>query len=581
MPSLNYLQGMAGRFGRGANTLGSMVDPRQRFAQQLQMESMDTSPAFVGEGISRLGKALVGALLAKRSMEDRADASRWLTAKMPDRTRQPTEAEALADPKLEWLQQAAMRGGPDVSQQPTRDKFATREYEDILGDFRERVPDTDDVLRGTGRIPKTLAELSVLNYLQEQHKDFPEQTEFTHPFTGAKETATAEDWVKIPKRIEEGERKFAEQMEDARQASMKYRPRDYAQELASGMEAYRSAPTHQISDPYTRMEWLRESAQGREANPFISRMLENLMFADMQREIAKEDIESARGFQTGEREARQKFEAGESELDRKSREKTALEKSVGLDPSNVREWKFYSNLPPDKQEAYLTMKRADKSFNIGGSVITPSQTDPTTLKGETATTLKPSEEPSYIKKAEEIKQEAKLGAKRTDDLIRMQPKAFSALGAFQQKTNFMKENITQALNNISGWSTEFGAALGGWPGSQAQALKTILNTIKANVGFQSLQEMRANSPTGGALGQVSERELAYLQATMGDIAQEQDGALLAEKLRAMQRQIEGMGERLQQAYDMTFTPLQGNTPTTVPPVRKNRRNGDDPLGLGL
>ena len=322
MPSLNYLQGMAGRFGRGANTLGSMEDPRTRFAQQLQMESMDTSPAFVGEGISRLGKALVGALLAKRSMEDRADASRWLTAKMDDRKRQPTEKEAFeADPKLKWLQQAAMRGGPDVSQQPTRDKFATREYEDILGDFRERVPDTDDVLMGTGRIPKTLAELSVLNYLQEQHKDFPEQTEFTHPFTGAKETATAEDWVKIPKRIEEGERKFAEQMEDARQASMKYRPRDYAQELASGMEAYRSDPKHQISDPYTRMEWLRESAQGREANPFISRMLENLMFADMQREIAKEDIESARGFQTSERIAGQKFRAGESEKEREIKRK--------------------------------------------------------------------------------------------------------------------------------------------------------------------------------------------------------------------------------------------------------------------
>ena len=179
------------------------------------------------------------------------------------------------------------------------------------------------------------------------------------------------------------------------------------------------------------------------------------------------------------------------------------------------------------------------------------------------------------------KQEAKLGAARMDDLIRMRPQAFSSLGAFKQKTNFMKDNIAQALNNISGWATEFGSALSGGPGSQAQALKTILNTIKANVGFQSLQEMRANSPTGGALGQVSERELAYLQATMGDIAQEQDGALLAEKLRAMQRQIEGMGERLQQAYDMTFTPLQGNTPTTVPPVRKNRRNGDDPLGLGL
>jgi len=61
------------------------------------------------------------------------------------------------------------------------------------------------------------------------------------------------------------------------------------------------------------MEWLRESARGLEGNPFVSRMLQNLMFADMQREIAKEDIESARGFQTSEREAGQKFRAGESE----------------------------------------------------------------------------------------------------------------------------------------------------------------------------------------------------------------------------------------------------------------------------
>ena len=166
----------------------------------------------------------------------------------------------------------------------------------------------------------------------------------------------------------------------------------------------------------------------------------------------------------------------------------------------------------------------------------------------------------------------------------MQPKAASSLNSFQQKTAFMKDNIEQAIANISGWSTKFGAALTGWPGSQAQALGTILNTIKANVGFQALSEMRANSPTGGALGQVSERELAYLQATLGDIAQTQDGAILTQKLKAMQKQIEGMSERLQEAYDMTFAPLQGSSairPSTVPPVINNRRKGDDPMDLGL
>ena len=192
---------MAGRFGRGANTLGSMEDPRARFAQQLQAEGADTSPAFLGTGLSRLGKALVGALLMKRSMADQSDATKWLTSKMPDRTRPPTEAEAFeASPELDVLRQQ---------------QLVTPVFEAKLA------PDPDDVLMGktevdefgdpTG-IPQTLEKLNILNYLQEQHKDFPEQTEFTNPYTGRTDTATAEDFAKLPGLIDEGSRKFAEQM---------------------------------------------------------------------------------------------------------------------------------------------------------------------------------------------------------------------------------------------------------------------------------------------------------------------------------------------------------------------------------
>ena len=567
--ALNYLQGMAGRFGRGANTLGTMEDPRARFALQLQAESVDTSPAFLGTGLSRLGKALVGALLMKRSMADQEAATKWLTSKMPDRTRPPTDPEVFkASPELELLRQKSQPGYTG----PLEAKLAPDPADVLMGKT-----EVDEFGAPTG-IPQTLGKLNILNYLQEQHKDFPEQTEFTNPYTGRTDTATAEDFAKagLPGEIDEGSRLFVEQMEQARQASMKPRPVDYAQELATGMEAYRADPTHQISDPYTRMEWLRESARDDpelQNNPFVSRMLQNLMFADIQREISQEDIASKRGFTTSEREASQKFKAGESELDRKSRERAAKLRAVGEDPNAWKLWLKADKLSDEKFEKFLLTRRGYNPRDIGGTLYTPKLSKPDEGVGEEKKiTLGPEQEEGYIKKVEEIKQEAKLGAARMDDLIRMRPKAFSSLGAFQQKTNFMKENIAQALNNISGWSTEFGSALSGWPGSQAQALKTILNTIKANVGFQALQEMRANSPTGGALGQVSERELAYLQATLGDIAQEQDGAILAEKLRAMQGQIEGMGERLQQAYDMTFRPLteaeggDGNQYTTRAPV---------------
>lgn len=65
----------------------------------------------------------------------------------------------------------------------------------------------------------------------------------------------------------------------------------------------------------------------------------------------------------------------------------------------------------------------------------------------------------------------------------------------------------------------FGATLSHVPESRARDLSNILQTIKANLGFEELQSMRDSSPTGGALGQVTERELAFLQAIQGTIDQ--------------------------------------------------------------
>jgi hypothetical protein len=49
-----------------------------------------------------------------------------------------------------------------------------------------------------------------------------------------------------------------------------------------------------------------------------------------------------------------------------------------------------------------------------------------------------------------------------------------------------------------------------WPEGEAARLETLLDQFKAFAGFKSLSDMRAASPTGGALGGVSERELYLL-----------------------------------------------------------------------
>jgi hypothetical protein len=64
-------------------------------------------------------------------------------------------------------------------------------------------------------------------------------------------------------------------------------------------------------------------------------------------------------------------------------------------------------------------------------------------------------------------------------------------------------------------------------GTRAADVRALTDTVRANIGFDRLQAMRDASPTGGALGQVTERELGQLQAVLGSLEQTQtEGQLL-------------------------------------------------------
>jgi hypothetical protein len=64
-----------------------------------------------------------------------------------------------------------------------------------------------------------------------------------------------------------------------------------------------------------------------------------------------------------------------------------------------------------------------------------------------------------------------------------------------------------------------GSGLSNIPGTDAYNLRTQLDTVRANVGFEALQQMRASSPTGGALGPVSDTENRLLQSVLGSLNQ--------------------------------------------------------------
>lgn len=67
-------------------------------------------------------------------------------------------------------------------------------------------------------------------------------------------------------------------------------------------------------------------------------------------------------------------------------------------------------------------------------------------------------------------------------------------------------------------------------GSTAADVGELIKTINASIGFSALQAMRDASPTGGALGQVSEREIDLLQSTIASLNQNQSEEQFLENL---------------------------------------------------
>jgi hypothetical protein len=99
-------------------------------------------------------------------------------------------------------------------------------------------------------------------------------------------------------------------------------------------------------------------------------------------------------------------------------------------------------------------------------------------------------------------------------------------------------NVIDAASNAHrlsrrGWfTTGFGSEIASkFPGSSARDEKGLLDTIASNTAFSRLQQMRDQSPTGGALGAISERELALLQSTIASLDQGQSDEQFQSNMR--------------------------------------------------
>jgi len=124
--------------------------------------------------------------------------------------------------------------------------------------------------------------------------------------------------------------------------------------------------------------------------------------------------------------------------------------------------------------------------------------------------------------------------------------------------------VAALLPNVSGWTAGLGSLTAVIPGTPAADLAANLDTLEANLSFERLAEMRANSPTGGALGQITVRELDLLGATIANIRNSQS----PEQLRRNLQVIDGALARLEAAYAAAgrASPVGGAAPAAADPL---------------
>ena len=168
------------------------------------------------------------------------------------------------------------------------------------------------------------------------------------------------------------------------------------------------------------------------------------------------------------------------------------------------------------------------------------------------------------------KAEGGKAGERAGELPVLKSKAVSTMEALGRQRALVRDEIGLAKQLIQSSPNMATGLVGGLskavPGTAAFQLAKRLESIKANIGFDKLQEMRQNSPTGGALGQVSDFENRQLQAVFGSLEQANTAEDIAYNLRRLEEIIANSDASVREAFERDF----GGAPQTIPPPQFNR-----------
>jgi len=115
----------------------------------------------------------------------------------------------------------------------------------------------------------------------------------------------------------------------------------------------------------------------------------------------------------------------------------------------------------------------------------------------------------------EADQKAAAAQKKADEQKSQQTRSADVVTQDIDRALGMTKNATLPVTGA------IGSLMSNIPGTASHDVNSLLSSVKANISFDRLQAMRAASPTGGALGSVSDKEGALLASAYGNLEQSQ------------------------------------------------------------
>ena len=189
--------------------------------------------------------------------------------------------------------------------------------------------------------------------------------------------------------------------------------------------------------------------------------------------------------------------------------------------------------------------------------------------------------PKELRQAEREKAAGKeTGAAQTKQ-------AFAKPADVFQTGNVLNEisGLRQAVSDIRGDPaieriTGVYGAFSNWPGGAAANMQVKRDRVVNVLAVRALNAMREASKTGGAVGQVTEREWPILQQQIATLAQTQDAGQFNQQLGVIIDYVNGLEDRIKRRYKETYgEEFKAESQTTQTPPSPSKPSQSDPLGI--